>query len=265
MSSPSWAAWTSFWATWTADVTGEGDRRGDQEPRRPLPLEAVGHHPRTLGGAARAGLRHQRGDGGDRADPRPAALADRGDGILLLHVSHPAGGPPRCRDLHQCALHAARRRRDDGLPRPAARRPRWPDDEGRCHHVALDDRVPGRLRRRADDAGRSSLRGKPDAGADRRHHPAAANPAGTARHGAGEGARRRAAPSEEDPGLMGLKPVLTKDFHTENLEQLAVYERTGGYAGFKKALEMQPDELVELVKKSGLRGRVGAGFPTGKQ
>src|SRR5438128_6377164 len=62
---------------------------------------------------------------------------------------------------------------------------------------------------------------------------------------------------------MGLKPVLTKDFHTENLEQLAVYERTGGYTGFKKALEMQPDELIELVKKSGLRGRGGAGFPTG--
>src|SRR3979490_153097 len=64
---------------------------------------------------------------------------------------------------------------------------------------------------------------------------------------------------------MGLKPVVTKDFHTENLEQLAVYERTGGYTGFKKALEMQPDELVELVKKSGLRGRGGAGFPTGNK
>ena len=64
---------------------------------------------------------------------------------------------------------------------------------------------------------------------------------------------------------MGIKPVLTKDFATENLAQVGVYERTGGYAGFKKALEMQPDELVEMVKKSGLRGRGGAGFPTGNK
>src|SRR5437867_3917491 len=64
---------------------------------------------------------------------------------------------------------------------------------------------------------------------------------------------------------MAIKPLLTKDFATENLHQLSVYEKTGGYAGFKRALEMQPDELVELVKKSGLRGRGGAGFPTGNK
>src|SRR5207244_3987468 len=187
MSSPSWAAWTSSWETWTADVTREGDRRGDQDTRRPLPVEAVGHHPRALVGAARAGLCDQRVDGGDRADPRPAALAHRGDRILLLHVSHSARGPPRCRDLHQRALHAARRRRDDGLPRAAAGRPGRPDDQGRRHHLAFDDRVPGRLRRRADDAGRSSLRGKPNARADRRHHPAASHRAGAAPRQAGEG------------------------------------------------------------------------------
>jgi NADH-quinone oxidoreductase subunit F len=44
---------------------------------------------------------------------------------------------------------------------------------------------------------------------------------------------------------------------------LAGYERTGGYQGLRKALAMAPAEVTELVKKSNLRGRGGAGFPTG--
>lgn len=44
---------------------------------------------------------------------------------------------------------------------------------------------------------------------------------------------------------------------------LAEYERAGGYEGFKRILKMQPTEVVELVKASNLRGRGGAGFPTG--
>ncbi len=44
---------------------------------------------------------------------------------------------------------------------------------------------------------------------------------------------------------------------------LAEYERTGGYRGLRKALAMGPAEVTELVKKSNLRGRGGAGFPTG--
>jgi NADH-quinone oxidoreductase subunit F len=41
------------------------------------------------------------------------------------------------------------------------------------------------------------------------------------------------------------------------------YRRRGGYAALAKALAMQPAEVTELVKASGLRGRGGAGFPTG--
>ncbi len=41
------------------------------------------------------------------------------------------------------------------------------------------------------------------------------------------------------------------------------YLRDGGYAELRKALAMQPREITEEVKKSGLRGRGGAGFPTG--
>jgi NADH:ubiquinone oxidoreductase subunit F (NADH-binding) len=41
------------------------------------------------------------------------------------------------------------------------------------------------------------------------------------------------------------------------------YMNSGGFAGFKKALSMNPSEIVKVVEASGLRGRGGAGFPTG--
>jgi NADH-quinone oxidoreductase subunit F len=41
------------------------------------------------------------------------------------------------------------------------------------------------------------------------------------------------------------------------------YLETGGYEGLRKALAMAPDDVIEEVKRSGLRGRGGAGFPTG--
>src|ERR1700730_8660034 len=49
----------------------------------------------------------------------------------------------------------------------------------------------------------------------------------------------------------------------ENIGRYEVYRKNGGYASVEKAFKMSPSDIVEEVKKSGLRGRGGAGFPTG--
>jgi NADH-quinone oxidoreductase subunit F len=61
---------------------------------------------------------------------------------------------------------------------------------------------------------------------------------------------------------MGRKLLLEKA-HIEGIRFYDVYRRNGGYTALEKAFKMSPQEVVEEVKKSGLRGRGGAGFPTG--
>jgi NADH-quinone oxidoreductase subunit F len=57
--------------------------------------------------------------------------------------------------------------------------------------------------------------------------------------------------------------LLTRDFGTAGLERLEVYEKRGGYEGLRRARTMAPEQAIEEVKLSGLRGRGGAGFATG--
>src|SRR3970282_2133097 len=58
--------------------------------------------------------------------------------------------------------------------------------------------------------------------------------------------------------------VLLRHREIPGLNDLEVYRKHGGFEAFQKAItSMQPNEVTEAVKASGLRGRGGAGFPTG--
>jgi NADH-quinone oxidoreductase subunit F len=63
---------------------------------------------------------------------------------------------------------------------------------------------------------------------------------------------------------MPFEPVLLRNIKKAGSETMGVYEQGGGYQALRKVIgSMTPEAVMEEVKKSGLRGRGGAGFPTG--
>jgi NADH-quinone oxidoreductase subunit F len=62
---------------------------------------------------------------------------------------------------------------------------------------------------------------------------------------------------------MAEAKFLSENFDKKEYRGLEGYKKLGGYATLEKSLKMQPQEIIDEIKNSGLRGRGGAGFPTG--
>src|SRR3981081_2166718 len=60
-----------------------------------------------------------------------------------------------------------------------------------------------------------------------------------------------------------MDPILTKPVREPNAFTLDFYMQHDGYGALRKALARQPAEIIDMVRAAGLRGRGGAGFPTG--
>ncbi|HJL74751.1 MAG TPA: NADH-quinone oxidoreductase subunit F, partial [Candidatus Marinimicrobia bacterium] len=63
--------------------------------------------------------------------------------------------------------------------------------------------------------------------------------------------------------MKSFKPILTEHIHQKDCHTLSFYKSVGGYRALEKVLKMNPENVIQEVKESDLRGRGGAGFSTG--
>ncbi len=70
-------------------------------------------------------------------------------------------------------------------------------------------------------------------------------------------------PFKEHPMVALQKRVVLRNTGVINPDSFEHYLARGGYTGFERCLDMTPEAVIEEMKQSGLRGRGGAGFPTG--
>jgi NADH-quinone oxidoreductase subunit F len=76
---------------------------------------------------------------------------------------------------------------------------------------------------------------------------------------------RRVRSRHENPFYAPQMKIALRNIGEIDPADLADYQSRGGYEALRKALTMSPDEIITEVEKSGLRGRGGAGFPTGRK
>src|SRR5205814_504759 len=225
---------TSYWGRSIGEGVVAGALRPHRRARGALP-DAQGRAPsRALVGPARARLDLPRGRGGGRGPARTRSGRRRGRPLLLLPLPPRAARHRRHRRLRQRHLPGERRRAGAVGALRAARHQARRDDQGRPLHGAPPG-VPRGLPSGAGGAGRSRVP---------RTDPF------------GRGADRMSAAYE---------PVLLRRLGVERAQDIDVYERSGGYGALRKAMGMSPQAVTDEVMASNLRGRGGAGFPTGRK